>query len=636
MPHLASPPFGTRAFVAVARTVGAFAVGLVPAAATAQLPPHWADLTVPTGVVVSQLSNQGKLITYRNGSTLSVFSAVTRTWHTLAIGPGATLSLRNDCLLIQDGTQWTAYSAYTGDAATLTVSATAQLRNPGGQRNDSILLVADGALLHAYSAFVGDWTQRALQPGHDLGVQRHVAVLSMGTILSGFDAYTGQWHDMTVPATTLTISCDGAAGFAIDATTAYAFSALHRSWQTHAIPAAATFTRADDWGLFYDGNQMVAYSAVQGRFETTPYGATAVPHSADLVCLIDTPLGLVAFSAPRGVFSMPLGPSTATALISTAVLLLQDGLQITGYSPVHDSAATITLATSTMAVANVVAAVTESGTGRPWCFSALTGSWQPAPLDALPVPPTLTTTSALLQTTAGACAFSARTGNYISLASPAPTLFGNDQSAIAMVFDNTSLHAFDARADTWRSIARTSQATPIVSIWRTSSFVVDGPQQAHAFGAFDGVWSSVALPEPYIQGSSNSECSHIVTATHLLGSGPVPSLLAYAQFPEFRRTQPIGTVASMSLHLDGGGIALIAGGYFAATPTAVPGLGEFWLQQPLATVPVSSMPSHPRAVFDLAIPSAPSLVGLQLAFQALAIPANGSPGLGEATGLYIL
>ena len=39
---------------------------------------------------------------------------------------------------------------------------------------------------------------------------------------------------------------------------------------------------------------------------------------------------------------------------------------------------------------------------------------------------------------------------------------------------------------------------------------------------------------------------------------------------------------------------------------------------------------------DAAVVGEPSLVGLQLAFQALAIPANGSPGLGEATGLYIL
>ena len=127
-----------------------------------------------------------------------------------------------------------------------------------------------------------------------------------------------------------------------------------------------------------------------------------------------------------------------------------------------------------------------------------------------------------------------------------------------------------------------------------------------------------------------------MTATHILGHSPLPTTLCLAQFPEFRRVQPTGAVARFTIPLSGGGLAVLAGGQFTATPTPVSGFGDFWLAAPLATILLISMPGEERATYDLSIPSSPGLVGTQWAFQALAVPNSGGPYLGEATGLYLL
>ena len=610
-------------------------MGLLLANATTAQLSRWTDLPLPNGVVPSQLDGQGKLVTYRENNVLRAYSAFTRRWHTLAIGPNATIRLHNDCLLVQDGTQWTAFSAWTGQAAQLTVSAMAQYRNPGGHQNDSILLVTDGNSVHAFSCFEGNWVTRQVAAAYDVAVQRHVAVLTSGSLLGGFDAYTGTWHDITVTTAPTYLSCDGSAGLAIETNTVHGFSALHRSWQSASIPPGAALSRADDLALFYDATQMVGYSAVQGRFEVSPIGTTTAPRIADLLTIAETPLGLVAFSAPRGVFSAPLGPNTARVTLGTATAIIADGSQVTGYSAIHDTAAMIAVPSVTESATNVVASAIETTNTPPWCFSALTGSWYQAPNDAVPGPPSLTMTSALLSATSGAYAFSARSGNFVPLSTTAPVLIGNSQSAVGLAWDNASLHAFDARSDTWRSVTRTSSAQPIVQIWRVNMQIIDGPT-VHGFGAYCGTWSSQTLSEAFSFGQANSESSRVATATHLLAHSPLPSLLAYSQFPEFRRPQPTGSTARFALHLPGGGTGIVAGGNLASAPTPIAGLGDLWLQQPMATLLIHALPAQEHALFDLTIPFVRSLVGTQWAFQALSIPQSQGPGLTEATSLYLL
>ena len=118
--------------LALSILLGALLLGTAPG----QSPARWTDLTAPAGFPIPQLASQGKIITFRDASELQIYSAFTRRWISVSAQSGAPVRLTNDCLLVQDGTLWTAFSSYTGHTATLAVSPQAQLVNPGNQRND--------------------------------------------------------------------------------------------------------------------------------------------------------------------------------------------------------------------------------------------------------------------------------------------------------------------------------------------------------------------------------------------------------------------------------------------------------------------------------------------------------------------
>lgn len=615
--------------LATAATVTALATPGV-----AQQPAAWATKAIPGGVDPTRIDGRGKLTTYDAGTELHVFSAVHRRWQSLPKSPGAPLRIMNDCLLVMDGTTWTAFSSYAGRFEPLNVGASAQLVNPGSQKNDSILLVDDGAAAHAFSCFTGTWTTRALPPTTGLSVERHVALLADGANVSAFDGFTGTFHDHTLPQPATALDCGGTAGLALAAGTVHAFSAHHRTWTSHARPSGALLARGDDWALFYDSNQMVGYSALEGRFATFPVGATNVLLQRDLFGIVDTTVGPIAFSAARTAFTPGVGPSTATIRGGNATAILSDAGQVTAYSAVTATAATLAAASTAEGVGDCIAFAVDTATRSPWCFSGLTGTWHQAPVDTVPGPPQATATSILLAATNGAYAFTARSATFVPLARPGLALIGNDQSSVAAAWDATQLHAFDARAGLWRSTPRTGTTAPLVQIWRTAMFLLDG-STLHGFGSQDGTWSALPLTQNYQFGRANSESSRVATANALHAHAAVPMTMAHAQFPEFRRPQPTGTSARFSVALPGGGVAVFAGGIFAGSTTTIPGLGALHLQNPLATVLGTATAPTERATFEFLVPNDPTLTGTQLGFQSLALPTQGPTYLTDATGLYV-
>lgn len=613
--------------------LAAFAVA---ASAGTQAPPAWAELSLPAGVSAANATSIGKLVVYRDGGALHAWSAFTREWRTLAIGAGATLRLTNDCLLVQDGPNWHGFAAGTGRFRALPVSNGAQLLNPVGRDNDTILLVLDGGQLHAFGSFCGTWVTRAVSANVAWSVQRHVAVLYDNGVLGGLDAYTGQWHDLAVANPPLFLDTDGSAGLAVGAAEIHAFSAVHASWNSAPALPGATMTRDDDWALFWDGAQMLAYSGIQGRFEYAPLGAVAVPYHEDLFVIADTALGLVAWSAIRGSFSAPLGPGSSRVRPNVAVAVLVDGLQVTGYSAARNTSATIVLDSTTEEAASSAAYALQNGTALPWCFSGATGQWYAPPAGVLPGPPLLATTSALLPTASGALAFSARTGTFVPLAAAGATLAANGSSAVAAAWDQTALHAFDARTDRWRSLPRTGTGAPIVQLWRTSLFAIDG-NVAAGFGSQRGEWATTVLPGPYVAGRANSESARVVLANHVFAHSALSELVSFAQFPDFRRVHPAGAIARFALPVGAGGFALFGAGSFAGSPLPLPPFGTLLLDAgSLVTSLVTPAPGEDRALLVLPVPPSAGLVGSTWAFQALAVPAGGQPWLSGAATLTVL
>lgn len=600
--------------------------------AVAQAPPAWSSLPVPAGVVAAQAVSQGKLVTYRDGGLLHAWSAVTRRWTSTPASAAATLRVHNDCLLVQDGGLWTAFAAYRGTFAPLPVGGSAQLLNPGGAVNDSLLAVADGGLLHTFSAFVGAWTSRPLAASHLFAVQRHVAVLVQGTLVSGLDAPTGQWLDHTVAAAPTAVSADGTAGFAFGVGTVHAFSASRTTWLDHTAPVGAVFTRGDDWGVWSAGTHTLGYSAIRGRFAATRLPVAAVVTVQDVFGLFTGAAGVLAFSALTCDFRGALATTSAQCTASTTAALLTDSSGTRGYSAVHNRTALLGAAGPASGVANVVAWVGDAANGPPWFFSALTCTWHQAPANVLPGDPTLSTTAAACLTPTGCVAFSPRTNTFVALADPGVALAANPSSAPLVAIGATTLHAFEARTGRWIDTARAGSGQVTSQIWRTGAVLFDG-NTAFGFGTPAGSWSATTLPGPVTGLRANSESVRVQTANAVFAWPAIGTLSWFAQFPEFRRVQPADATARFAIDLPAGGFALVGIGVASASPLPLPGLGELLLAPTGITVlPVAGTAAGTPVV--VALPPATTLPSnFELAAQAAVWPPGGIPYLGDVATL---
>ncbi|MBK8100210.1 MAG: hypothetical protein IPK26_24165 [Planctomycetes bacterium] len=609
---------------------------LFASALAAQSAPAWSDLTGLGPIAGANVQNLGKLAVYQDQGILHTWSAFTRTWTAIAVSANATLRLTNDCLLIRDGTQWTAFSSYSGRFAPLSVSPGAQLVNPSGQDNDSVLLVSDQGSLHAFSGFVGSWVSRAISGQAMVAVQRHVALLADGPTLGGFAAHDGQWHDTVTVTTPLAVTCDGYAGAVESATEVNCFSGIHGTWVRAQKPPGSVRVRNDDWIVWHDGVQATAFSGLRGTVAAGVFGAFALANSEDLFGVFATPAGFVAWSAVTGQFTPVLAAPGATVSTSVGVALFVEPQQVIGFSPTRGTTAGLAITAQVTGVAGVVGYALPSLNGTPLLFSSLTGSWHTPPGDALGGAPLLSTTSALLPTTGGARAFSSRSGAFVPLNAPGLSLDAQASSAPAAAWNTTLLASFDCRTERWITLPRTGTGSPTVQIWRTEMFVVDG-NAVHGFGTQVGNWYSTPLPEPWIGGRASSESATVVTNQHVLAFAAVPQTAAMAQFPEFRRASPVGAPLRLQLRLPQGDAAFLAGSVLAPAPMMLPGLGTLLLDPTVmnATFALPD-PGQDRSTWALPVPAQPALRGSEWFFQSLVLPTNGAPYLTDAAAVLLL
>jgi hypothetical protein len=611
-------------------------LSVLTTAALTQATSPWTDLPVPGGVTMAGTASLGKNVAWFDGATVHAWSAVTRRFVTMPTGPSTALRLTNDWLLARDGDNWHAFSAWTGSFVTRIFTPSAQLLNGASNNNDSMVLVADAGQLHLFSAFTGTWSSRAIGPSALVSTLRHVALLAEGTLLTAADAFTGQWHDLTVPNVVGNLSSDGTAGFADDGGRVYAFSASHRSWRQATLPDSAQFVRGDDWGVFWSGSRQLGYSAIRGEFATAGATVSAVTTAQDLFALLTTPQGALAYSACRGTFSGPHGQANATPVVGSAVAMFQEPTGVLAYGAVLDRAEFWARPATAGSCAGVVAFVTDNASNRPVLFSALTGTFRAAPANALATPPLLTTTIAAVPTTTGLLAWNARNAAFVPAPGSPIGFTGNPSSAPLLAWDANDLFAFDARSNRWITTPRASSAPPTVAIWRTTAMFLDG-NVAFGFGVQAGSWSSITLPEAFGSWRANSESGRISTATHMLAYSALGSVLTHAQFPEFRRLQPIGTDLRVVLPVPATALCVLGAGRLLAVPIAVPGFGELALDAAaLVTVAVTPPPNGDPTEVVIGVPPAPALLGVQWACQGAVLPATGAPWLTDPATVLLL
>tara|TARA_R110002072_G_scaffold241027_8_gene399713 strand:- start:74858 stop:76750 length:1893 start_codon:yes stop_codon:yes gene_type:complete len=580
----------------------------------------WADLSVPQGVASSAVHGQGKLITYDQGSTLHVFSSVTRRWHGAPKLPGATVRLFNDCVIITEPGVCRAFSSHTGQFVSLNATGQCTILNATAHKNDSIILVTSGSQLHAFSAFTGTWTSLSIPTTFAADVQRHVAVVHHGAKVLAVSAFDNVWHEHACGTTATTISANGTTAIASNAGTVLAFSAHTRSWRRHAPLANASFLRADDWALWFNSTTVVAYSSLRGTFLSEVAAVTTLAGSTDLYALLNTANGLLAYSAVTGDLLTITQPANAIDF-GAAVALLHGNKTVRGYSPLRQSLQTLVVETQASGAGNSVAFVT-SNSGQTHAFSSLTSSWVTAPAATNGNPATMSTTTVALQSPSDCFAFAARSGQFVAVGNPVPALVSNPTSAPLLGYDVSNLFAFDTDSERWLQVPRTGGGAPVFAIWRTSALALDGTS-AHGFGAQTGAWQSHAIGLGSQSVTANSEVAYIVQPTKIAACSMLPEIVSYQQFPHFRRVQPRGTAISFAAAPPATAFAIAA---FAPpiTPITVPGLGTLMLDANVALLaPVMPSTNTPVVQLSWQLPAAAILAGTTLSSQLMVLPATG-------------
>ncbi len=620
------------------RTIPSLLATLLVAGACAQTQPAWTALAVPGGVQTINIQSLGKVISYVESGQVHAYSGFARRWASRPV-VGATVRVSNDSVLATAMPTFHAFSAYTGEWQSVTLSGGAQLINPANQKNDSIWLIRDGGDIWAFNAFAGAWTRLQVGGNAIAQVERHTALVVDGTSLFGMSAFHGNWVARQAASAGTYVHAGGTAGVVLAGSSIHGFSAMRNTWATHAAPGASpSWSYGDDLALAADAGTWVAFSGLRSTFASQVASPSATTQLSETVVYLADGTGQSwAYSAVRAQWIALPSATNPIVQVGAASVLLSLPDRVHAFSAITGATATVLGAVSTTSVSRAVASmVTQSGAFK--LYSAVLGRWFDGPADALPLLPELCETSALFRTQTGLAAFSGRTGRITRVAAGVgATTQVNASSAILAAVDGATLFVYDARRERW--LTETLVGVPQIAIWRTTLTVTDtAGARALGFGTFNGRIESTALPQAPIGGRANSESGRLDLPNAIYGFSADPDVLTLWQYPDFHRVFVGGSDIDVRVQGPGPGTGFFfLGTRILTVPTPITGLGELELD-PAAMLPLGALPApmlQGHGALRFPVPDDPGLRGLEVAFQAIVVPSAGSVYLSQSTGVYI-
>src|SRR5262245_52722732 len=271
-----SPPLVRRKHMPMlsCRVVSLIACSLA-APLLAQAPSPWVALPIGGATPTASVSADGKLVVFRDTS-LSVFSAVTNQWHAHTPSLGTYTLLRKDILLVPEHDRWTAFSAYRGVFAVQMVNYFAS----SIQLSDSIAVVTEGTQLYVFSAFTGQWHARTIPAGATLQVGNRIVTVSGPTgapLVGAFDVYTGQWHDLPSPPPGSGAGIGGGVAIGFCGGQLFGFSPLRGTWTQTLNPSVfpTPFLQNGHLDGELRGTRGLIFSAVTGTWTPSPFPPSA-------------------------------------------------------------------------------------------------------------------------------------------------------------------------------------------------------------------------------------------------------------------------------------------------------------------------------------------------------------------------
>ena len=597
-------------------------------ALAAQAPSPWRDLAVPGGVPQFTVATLGKLVLYRNGNVLRVFSAVTNEWHAHAPSFGTASHLRKDLVLVPESDRWTAFSAYRGTFvpvfvpfATSTMTAT-----------DSLAFVTDGSTLHTFSAFTGQWHTRSIPSGWVLETGNRIALLrtpqtSFQLQASAFDAFTGTWHDLaTAPAGTFATSIAGGSVVASTLLQEFGFSPLRPGWVQTTTASGFPFPSAP---LYHQDGDLAPgfgalFSGLTGTFSAWP--APAMPSSVAIV-------GNVATFANGQIFAIGASSNTWVPMPTTSLPPFLAPNTILGTAPgameafsaLHDTV--VATPGSGGAIARNVA--TAGSLVSPFfsAFSTLTGQWQAPPPNSLNGA-YIADNSALWATPTGLVAFAAPTGSVTTLPVAGLTVL----NAFAAV-NGSTMFAFDALGNRWLSQPRAPGA--VLHQANSRLVLATMPGQAIGYSTRGRRLAPQTLAEPWSQLGIGDDVAYLATATHVYAFSGLGDTMTWQGDPIDDYGAGRGTTVRLQARTPAGHFVAFGFGPALPSPLATP-FGELWLDPTTAAIAaLAPAAGETRAVLPIQIPNSAALRGSLWTQQAITLAPNSSLWLGDPSTLLV-
>lgn len=635
----------------------------------AQAPSAWSELQPPGGVDPSKLTflppisggQIGKLLLYRDGTYLRVFSTITGKWHAHTPSFGTTPVLLGDILMVPENDRWTALSAQRGVFEPLILGSLVPL-HPLSTSRFAFLQV--GNTVHYFAAAIGSWRSRTLTANGTVGAYGADEQLLVFTGpyptdaspgFSGcdvYDTFTDTWYSLppqpNVTGVLASFSANAGCLLLLSPGQDYAATFTNRQpgWQVRPVNAQPPLFNQGGGGggggdLFTLWN--VAYSGVTDTL--TELNLPVAPATTGLVSLgYDTQTQRYHALGIRGqsYLQLPAGAGTLFREAPFGVRIFGLGNQSFAFNALDGSTAPVNCNQGPFPSGGhqgiLVGGVADVNTREVSVYSVATGQWLPVPPSALPELPPSTApagsdASLLLRDSNGVLAFSGRTGAFVPLAGSG-LLRLNGMLAV----DPDAVHAFDARTDRWLSAPI---AGALSNLERNhSGFVTVSGHRAVAFSVATGQLEALDLPEPianlgyYVLDGG----AFVRTANRIVGFRGTPTLRTGATFPEGALGTSPGSTFRCQAVVGEGALALLALSADANLSLPLPPFGDLWLD-PATAVPfevVAPAAGELRVRSGFVVPDLAALRGTEWALQALVLPPQGAAYLSDFTSLRIL
>ena len=475
------------------------------------------------------------------GHVVSAFSAISRTWSSVAVQQSPVAVLNNESLIVRDGAIFYGFSPHTGTfAAQLTLSPTATLLTPSSPQTWQSVVV-DGNDVHVFFAVSGQWQTYVFASAPAVSIGRFCVLFDDGQSIQAVSSFYGSAVTLTATGASI-VGTFGNVGMAISAGQVHGFSAARNLWSSLPIVGTPAFTTGNvqcgfvaindgytlaffsghtgsflvtpaspsaavslqrEVAIIVDGTSVHGYSGLLGSIDTIPVLATPTVQIDQYLAMVDDPAaGLTVFGAETGRFSVPLigwhqAQTTAFLAVATSPVA---GSPSMVYSSLRDQWIAFPPVSSPTVYKSALSVVVDDGMGGLWGYSARGDHW------------------------------------VYEAFGPATVIIGTNPPQTAgtiVAHDGSSLRAFNPRTESWRGVPMLAAPTYIRG-HASVILVVDGVQ-AYAFSNLTDDWSVLPLAAPPVAQGAQVHAAYVHDGNQFHVYSGVAQVSTIGDFPDHWR-----------------------------------------------------------------------------------------------------